>query len=197
MTRLRRGFKTEANAIAREIRRELGLRAADPLDHRALADHLGIALMPLSQLRDEAPEAVAHFARAERGAFSAMTVFHGLRRLIVYNDAHSTGRQASDITHELSHALLQHPAESALDHRGCRSWEQELEEEADWLAGALLVSEEAALEIARSGITVDSAAVSFGVSAAMVRWRMNVTGAHRRTRFIGVRRREFRARRDS
>jgi Zn-dependent peptidase ImmA (M78 family) len=180
VTPLRWGFKTEANAIAREIRHDLGVKLIDPLDPWALADHLGIPLIALSTLRNDAPSAVAHFSRAERGAFSAMTVFYGSRRVIVYNDAHTRGRQASDITHELSHALLQHPPSPALDHRGCRKWNRDLEDEADWLAGVLLISEEAALEIVRTGMTVDVAVISYGVSKAMVQWRLNMTGARER-----------------
>ena len=78
-------------------------------------------------------------------------------RLVVYNDAHDPVRQRSDLAHELSHALLQHPPKPAIDHRGCRDWDPEMEEEANWLAGALLVSEEAALTIARRGMSPTSA----------------------------------------
>jgi len=144
---LRRGFKTEANKLAREIRQELRLKLADPLDPRALARDLDIPLVPLSVLKKDAPDVVRHFSRQERGAFSAMTMFYRTRRVILYNDSHSPGRQASDIAHELSHALLQHPPEIAIDHRGRRNWNQDLEDEATWLAGALLISDEAAIEI--------------------------------------------------
>jgi hypothetical protein len=37
MLELRRGFKSEANDIAREIRGELGLKLVDPLDPWRLA----------------------------------------------------------------------------------------------------------------------------------------------------------------
>ncbi|MCX6071145.1 MAG: ImmA/IrrE family metallo-endopeptidase [Chloroflexi bacterium] len=185
---LRRGFKTEANDVAREVRATLGLRLADPLDPWALARDLGVPLVPLSEFRRDAGIASRHFATMERGAFSAMTVFDGSRRMIVYNDAHSRGRQASDIAHELSHALLQHRPGAALDVRGCRDWDQEQEEEADWLAGALLVSEEAALVIARSGAATHDAALSYGVSPRMLQFRLNMTGARRRAA-LGKRRR--------
>ena len=46
MTALRRGFKTEANDIAREIRQELGLGLADPLDPWVLAAQLEIPWCP-------------------------------------------------------------------------------------------------------------------------------------------------------
>ena len=48
---MRRGFKTEANAIAREVRSELGLDPASPLDVWRLAEHLDILVLPLSSLR--------------------------------------------------------------------------------------------------------------------------------------------------
>src|SRR5207247_4329163 len=78
---------------------------------------------------------------------------------------------------ELAHALLQHPPEVAIDHRGRRNWNQDLEDEATWLAGALLISDEAAIEIARTQMPADVAAVAYGVSKQMILWRLNVTAA--------------------
>lgn len=176
----RRGFKSEANSIAREVRGELGLRMLDALDPWRLAEHLAVPVVPLSALRHVAPGPVAYLMDTEPGAFSAVTVFRGRRRRIVYNDVHSRGRQASDVTHELAHALLLHEPAPALDERGCRLWNQNIEDEAQWLAGALLVTEDAALWIARSNLALTDAAQRFGVSVEMVRYRLNMTGARLR-----------------
>jgi hypothetical protein len=46
VTHLRRGFKTEANDIAREIRGELGLRDVEPLDPWKLAAALEVRVIP-------------------------------------------------------------------------------------------------------------------------------------------------------
>lgn len=70
----------------------------------------------------------------------------------------------------------------ALDHRGCRNWDPELEEEADWLAGVLLVTEDAALAIVRNGLSLEDAATRYSVSKQMVQFRVNMTGARRRVR---------------
>jgi Zn-dependent peptidase ImmA (M78 family) len=177
---LRRGFKSEANDIAREIRMELGLGLLDRLDPLVLAEHLAISVIPISQLSGDAAPAVHHFTEVETGAFSAVTVFCGSERVIAYNDAHSPGRQASDVTHECSHALLLHPPVPALDGAGCRNWDQILEGEAEWLAGALLITEEAALVIVRGGMTLEATARMYGVSEPMVRFRVNMTGARKR-----------------
>jgi Zn-dependent peptidase ImmA (M78 family) len=182
VSEFRRGFKTEVNEIAREIRRELGLRDADRLDPWKLAAHLAIPVVPLSSLRAEAPRAARLFRTVERDTFSAVTVFAGTERMIVYNDSHSRGRQASDIAHELAHALLQHPAAPVFDAHGCRNWDAALEDEANWLAAALLISEEAALAIALNGTSTEAAAVHYGVSKQMLQFRLNVTGARLRVR---------------
>lgn len=182
----RRGFKSEANGTAQEIRAELGLKDLDKLDPWTLADYLLVPVEPLSDYSQDAPLAVRHFTETDPGAFSACTVFCGARRKIVHNDAHSAGRQASNLTHELGHALLLHPPTPALDDRGCRQWNQNIEDEAQWLAGALLLTEDAALWIARNDTSMTAAALQFGISEQMVTYRLNVTGA--RTRVARARR---------
>lgn len=176
----RRGFKSEANATAAEIRAELGLRALDRLDPWALAAHLEVPVIPLSDYRDDAPGALRHFTEVEVDAFSAVTVFRGPRRTIVHNDAHVPGRRASNVAHELGHALLLHDPTPALDARGCRLWDQSIEDEAQWLAGALLLTEDAALSIVRTRTSLRAAAEHFGISEKMVSYRLNITGARKR-----------------
>jgi Zn-dependent peptidase ImmA (M78 family) len=176
---LRRGFKAEANSTADEVRGELGLGFFDPLDPSELAAHLDIPVIGLSEL-SEAATSVEHLIEVEPSAFSAITVFRGTRRLIVHNDRHAPGRRNSDVTHELSHGLLLHPPTPALDHRGCRDWNQDIEDEAEWLSGVLLVPERAALAVVRGHHILEEAAEHFGVSAQMMRWRLNATGAHKR-----------------
>lgn len=174
---LRRGFKSEAHAIAREVRAELGLGTADPLDVHALASWLEIPVFGISQLVSVAPDAVTHFHRADSSAFSAVTVFRGSRRTIWHNDSHLAGRQSSNIAHELAHGLLLHPPGPALGDDGAREWDGEAEAEASWLGGALLISDEAAFHIASSGMQLDQAAERYGVSTRLVDFRLNVTAA--------------------
>jgi Zn-dependent peptidase ImmA (M78 family) len=176
---MRRGFKSEANAVAREVRTELGLRAKDPLDPWTLATHLCIELVPLSSLAGAVPIAVRQLALRNVSPVSAITVFDGVRRLVVYNDSHSRPRQASDIAHELAHALLLHAATPTVNS-GAREWNAQQEAEAAWLAGALLISDEAAMAIAYSGVCDSDAAEAHGVSEQMMSYRMQVTAARLR-----------------
>lgn len=176
---MRRGFKQEANEIAREVRGELRVGATSPLDVHRLARHLDFGVIPLSKLRATEPHAVKHLL-SEQSSFSAATVFRERAGTIVHNDGHSSGRQASNIAHELAHGLLLHEPRVAVDDRGCRLWDREMEEEATWLSGALLVSEEAALLVARCRLSTGDAAVRYGVSQSMMIFRLNVTGARKR-----------------
>ncbi len=72
---LRRGFKSEADQIAREIRSELGLAPAACLDPWHLARHLEIPIVGLSEVADTAPNAAREFGIVDTAAFSAVTVF--------------------------------------------------------------------------------------------------------------------------
>jgi len=150
----------------------------DRFDPWQLASDLAIPVWALTDLVDEA--AVGHLLEIDRSAFSAVTVFYGTRRAIVHNDAHALERQASDVAHELAHGLLLHVPTEPLADGGIRAWNGDAEEEAQYLAGALLVTEEAALYIVRGGMDVLEAAFLLGVSGPMLQYRLNVTGARKR-----------------
>ena len=163
--------------MAKEVRSELGLGPLDCLNPHELAIHLDIPVVPLSELA-ATQLGVRHFLSVEREAFSALTVFDGHRRMVVHNDSHFPTRQNSNLAHELAHGILLHEPTVALDSTtGCRDWNKTDEEEADWLAGELLVTSEMALAVARGNIDINLAAARFGVSEAMLRWRLNKTGA--------------------
>ena len=119
-------------------------------------------------------------------SFSAVTVFRGSRRLIVYNDAHVRGRQVSDLCHELSHALLLHPPTPAIDDAGCCDWDPEMEAEADWLCGVLPVTDAAALNIIRQDMSLIAAAAYYGVTPKLMVFRLNTSGARKRIERMGV-----------
>jgi Zn-dependent peptidase ImmA (M78 family) len=175
---LRRGFKKEANDYAKELRLELGINPHEPLSPWELAKHLGIPVSPLSEFGNENPKAVKYLKEKNQDCFSAITVFDGSRRLIVHNDAHHPYRQAANIAHELSHGILGHPATEVFNEIGCRNFNTEIEEEANWLGPALLISEEAALYIAKHQMSVDEASEYYCASKQVVNMRVNATNAY-------------------
>lgn len=137
-------------------------------------------LATLSSFEEAFPAQVSQLRDRDPGAFSAMTIHDGSKRLIVVNDGHSVVRQNADVSHEVAHDLLGHPARPVFDLRGCRDFDEDAEDEADWLGPALLVSEEAALHVARHGLSLDEAAALYGVSEQVMRFRLNVTAAYKR-----------------
>lgn len=151
----------------------------DPLDPWALAAHLEIPVWALSSYAEAIPWAIEYLTEEETGAFSAMLVCRGLRRVVVYNDAHARTRQRADISHELAHALLLHRPHPALDGRPPH-YDDNQEEEAKWLGGVLLVTDDSCLSCCRDGVSVAEAAMRLGVSKQLMQWRLNMSGAPRR-----------------
>lgn len=172
--KLRRGFKKESEEIAVELRSELGLAPDAPLCPWKLAEHLEIPVHTLKSAKHYDPEAVAYLTGVGSNYFSAVTLFSGRRgfsRFICHNESHAPSRQRANLSHELAHALLLHPATLIFE---C---DPMTEEEAKWLGPTLLVPAAATKRIAEQGLNRIEAAKHYGVSDDLLRMRLNVTGA--------------------
>ena len=175
---LRRGFKAEAEAYAVDFRRELSLRPAEPMDMFRLAQHLEIPTLKLSELRGDIAPVNYELLTASFGSpLSALTMYVGRRRLIIYNHSNAPTRQQSDLGHELAHAILDHPPSQLTNASGGRHYNQELEAEANCLSSVLLVPRAAALQLAKAGVRLEMAAAQYNISVAMMRMRLNQSGA--------------------
>lgn len=175
-----RGFPADCERHALEIRKDLQLSPDDRLDPHALAEHLAIPIHSLEEFEALCPQSVAQLRDRDRGCFSAMTLFIGTRRIIIYNPAHAPGRQANSIAHELAHVLLEHPPTPIRGENGHRHWSGEREREADLMAATLLVPRPGILPVMyRVGQDIDAAAQHFGVSNQLMTWRFKKTGAER------------------
>ena len=138
--------------------------------------------MPLSVFKEWCPEQVTQLTKRNGGGFSASLISFGDgRRMVIVNDEHSPARQNSDIAHEIGHTLLAHPLEVLSSTIGCRDYDPDLEEEASYLAGCLLVPNQAAWSIVETGMAMELAQTTYGVSRQMLDWRLNISGAHTQT----------------
>jgi|SRR5579884_1899437 len=174
---MRRGFKAEAERIAAEIREQIGCKpdAAAPLDK--VAKHLAIELISADKII--ARSRLIELQRLQDDAFSAGT----FRRpsgsyVVVYNPLHSTGRIRSDQAHEIAHIVLGHNVRT-VEHVGRLTFltcDLEQEEEADWLAGCLLLPRGLLLKAARQGLTAPEIADRHDTSHHMARFRLNASG---------------------
>jgi hypothetical protein len=162
--------------VAREERAALGLGQLDPFDPYALAEAHGIAVYTLSDLRDWelGADAYAHFNGPTGSRWSAALLPLGTARVIVENDGHATARRRSNVAHELGHHLLEHPFDAVIlgeDHQ--RQFDQQQEKQAGFLAGELLVPEEAARKAAYSRWTNGQVAEAYSVSDQIAQMQMS------------------------
>lgn len=177
---MKRGFKAEAERIAARLRGEMGVSPAARLDVDELAKHLGISvrnadeLVPLAELK--------RLNELQPGCFSAATFYLPDGRVVAVTNPlnESPARRDSDLAHELAHFILKHsPAQ--VDRLGDLTFfdcNPEQEEEANWLAGCLLLPRPLLLKAARQGLTADQVADINAVSIEMARFRLNTSGVY-------------------
>jgi Zn-dependent peptidase ImmA (M78 family) len=175
-----RGFKSWCEKVALQQRRELELAPTDPLDARALAKHLEVLVWLAGEVPGLEGEALRILTRDDADSWSAVTICTGAKDLIILNPTHSAARQASDITHELSHIIIGHePARVDVTEDGLlilNTYNKTQEDEAKWLSSCLLLPRPALLLIRARRIDLGVAANLYGVSLQMLTYRMNVLG---------------------
>jgi Zn-dependent peptidase ImmA (M78 family) len=184
----KRGFKSWCETVSAALRSELGLQPIDPMDPFKLAAHLDVVVWRFDEIPGIPADVVATL-RADSDSWSAATVCVGIRSAVILNSEHSARRINSDLTHEMSHIVLAHTSArvdvSADGLLLLSTYDRAQEEEANWLAGCLLVPREPLVVARRKKLSVEEIAVRFGASSDMVNYRINVTGVDeqiRRTR---------------
>jgi hypothetical protein len=178
----RRGFKSWCEETALKVRTHQGLPPTAPLSPFVLARELRVEVIEPSALKD-LPDDVRRRLLGEHSAtWSAVTIPGKRIQLIVYNPTHSAARQNSDLMHELAHILLGHkPTMMFIDPNtdlALRAHNKAQEEEANWLAGCLLLPREVLLHLKVARLGDDAACLRYGVSAKMLSYRMNVSGVN-------------------
>jgi Zn-dependent peptidase ImmA (M78 family) len=178
-----RGFKSWCENVSIQLRKDLGLKPVDPLDVKTLADWLGIEIWTPHQIPGLEAKWAHILLKKDPDSWSAVTLSIGSKDLIILNSSHSKARQASDLTHELSHILIGHEAGRVdISPDGflmLNTYNRDQEEEANWMAGCLLLPREALAVIIKQQVDFEITAKKYGVSREMVRWRINVTGVQR------------------
>lgn len=172
-----RGFKSECERHVAQFRSELKLSDDEPIHMEKAATHLEIPVIALREFLARSGRTRNDAAVAEiYSKVSAFTIFNRSHRTIVYNEEHLAPRHRSNLAHELSHALLQHPARNS----GLLPEQEKLhEEEARWMGGVLMLTAKQAWRIASERMPHSAAEAQFLVSPEMLRYRLNVTGATR------------------
>ncbi|MEZ0188666.1 ImmA/IrrE family metallo-endopeptidase [Ralstonia solanacearum] len=155
---------------------------------RQLAAHLGIRVWTPDNVPGLSPETRQVLLRNDGtpSCWSAVTLVVGEKTLVILNSSHSPARQASDLMHELAHRIRNHePEEMSISSEGLmllKAYDKEQEEEADWLAGVLLLPRDALVQIRRQGTTDEDVVAQYGVSKRMYTYRVSMTGVNRQFR---------------
>ncbi len=185
-----RGFKTKCENISTEIRKKLDLKKSDPLSPEALAEYLGVYLFKPADIEHLSEKSRLQLLRVDRNSWSAVTISYLGVDMIAYNPTHSKWRHSSDIMHELSHIILGHKPSQIIfltpDTKiALRDYNQDLEEEATWLSGCLLLPREALILIRHNGISDIDACHKYSVSIDLLTFRMNKTGVNYQIKAAG------------
>ena len=176
----RRGFKTWSEQTSLRARQRLKLSASSPLDPFRLAELLGVFVLQPEELSELSDNIRSRLASVHSDCWSAITVSDGNCHLIVTNSSHAKTRLNSSLAHELAHIILGHEPSmmfmSSNSGMALRTYNEDQEEEANWLGSCLLLPREALVAIRRRARPDEDACAEYGVSAAMLRFRLNVTG---------------------
>jgi len=186
---VRRGFKAQAERLATAARAELGIDECGRLCPWKFAEHRGMFVWTPKEL-GLSDQDVAQLTLHDPDSWSGVTVRLGDAAGIVLNNAHPRTRQANTLMHEISHVELRHKAGQAmLSDDGLllmTDYPSDQEDEANWLAGALLLPRQALLHHRGQGSSVLEIAADYGVSDELCTWRLRMTGVDRQ---LGVGRR--------
>ena len=176
MVAFERGFKSQANRIALGLRKQFEFPELGPLNPRVVLDHLGVQVIPVSDLmKDGGVVSVP--------GFSAMLLLVPGQKVLIHNDSHSSGRQSSNLAHELAHLLLGHPPENLVCNSSLeRDRDSLVEAEAAYLGGCILVPNEAAHQLAKLRVDESRAAAKYGVTPEMISYRLRMSGALKRVK---------------
>lgn len=188
---MRRGFKADAERHAGQLRDAVGCSEYETMRLPRLAAHLKVEVRAGHHVLGSA-EPFRELHREQPGAFSAVT-FHlpDDRIVVAYNpivydtgelltarEAQTNGRTRSDVAHELSHIVLDHDLREIKTIAGQPFFtcNPDQEEEANWLAGCLLLPRALLLKAARANDKDQILVDRHHVTPEMVRFRMNTSG---------------------
>ncbi len=176
---MRRGFKAEAERQSEKARTEMGKRPSDHVDALDFATHVKAEVRRADELTS--PEKLETLEELQPGAFSACTFTVGEKHIIVYNPFSSPGRTQSDVAHEVAHIMLKHEMKTVEMIAGLTFFtcDPEEEQEANWLAGCLLLPRRLLYLAARRGMRAPEIAEQFTVSEQMAAFRLRTTGVLR------------------
>jgi hypothetical protein len=183
---LKRGFKANADRLAKQYREKLGIHPCAPLCALKLAEHLQVPVYSATTFLNLPEEINLLSGMSGRDCeWSALTMITAAgNRIIIYNPFHSVARQQSDVMHELAHIICNHETnQKDYDFEipfGMREYNEEQEEEAKCLGSTLQLATPCLLWAKKRNMATEVIAAHFNASSEMVIYRMNMSGIAKR-----------------
>lgn len=178
--KFRRGFKTWADNQALEVRAQLGLKEHAPICAFDLCQLLKIPIYTPSDFLGLSDEYKNILLNEKPCCWSAVTIPVGESYIIVHNPTHTPARQQSNLMHELAHILCGHKiseSKEIIELPEClRDFNEEKENEANWLGSCLQLPRPALLYCLRHKMNIDDIAKQYNCSTEMAKYRINITG---------------------
>lgn len=167
------------------LREFAGLRSDDePLDPFELARYANLMVVPLEQIAGLSPETLAHLLGSGQNDWSGGAASRNLpngQRIIILNPTHGRKRHQATLMEEVSHVFLGHkPSRLALEKKTkdgkviARDYNEAIEEEAYSSGAAALVPYAGLKRMVAKGKTAREIADHYGVSKALVEFRIKV-----------------------
>lgn len=180
---MRRGFKAGAEKRALQIRSDLSVNPTDKICPWRLAESLGVIVLNVAET-DLAEQHRTRLLVEDPDSWSGLSLVDDGTHIVVLNETHPRTRQAATLSHELAHIILDHrPSEITASATGLyllSDYSEDQEAEADWLGAAMLLPQEALLDLRTRGKTFSEIAAMYGVSDELCIWRCRMTGIEKR-----------------
>lgn len=177
---MRRGYKAWCEEVSADYHNQLGLNIDDPLDPFELAKHINLKVWHPKDIPNLSKQCLEQLTINDIDNWSAVTIKVNGINLTILNSSHPDTRQRSSLAHEISHIVLNHkPSRVDLSEQGyllLNTFNQDQEDEADWLSASLLVPREGLLKKYKRQQNTKSLARHFGVSEKLLNWRLRMTG---------------------
>ena len=180
--KFRKGFKTWADNITVDLRKQLGLYDTSPLSAFDLCKHLSIPIWQPSDVVGLPNEKLDELLNSGSEFWSAATIpLDNGGHIIIHNPKHSPARQQSNLMHELAHILCEHKISEDIQKSGLASFlrchNDNQEHEAEWLGACLQLPRPALIWALKRNMTIEQISESYYSSIEMTKFRVNITGA--------------------
>jgi Zn-dependent peptidase ImmA (M78 family) len=183
---MRRGFKAYTERLSLETRASLGIQCDEAVDPKSMVQARDCIVWTPQEIPSLDEGHLEQLLVTDPESWDAATIKEGRWTVIVINPMRPAARQVNTIMHEWAHLELKHkPSRVDRFENGLlllSDYPKDLEDEADWLAGAMLAPRDGLASMRRRGYDDSQVASAFGISTDLAKWRLRMTGVDRQIR---------------